>query len=78
MELRDDSRLCSGEHDGQTLDVQQAALKEAGATRLFAEKQSGAKTDRAALARCIASLGSCCSAAIAARIRLAIGWEELR
>jgi DNA invertase Pin-like site-specific DNA recombinase len=42
--------------DGQTLDAQQAALKEAGATRVFAEKQSGAKTDRAALARCIASL----------------------
>ena len=42
--------------DGQTLDVQQAGLKEAGATRLFAENQSGAKTDRAALARCIASL----------------------
>ena len=42
--------------DGQTLDTQQTALREAGATRLFAEKQSGAKTDRAALARCIASL----------------------
>ena len=41
--------------DGQTLDAQQTALREAGATRLFAEKQSGAKTDRAALARCIAS-----------------------
>ena len=27
--------------DGQTLDAQQAALKEAGATRVFAEKQSG-------------------------------------
>jgi DNA invertase Pin-like site-specific DNA recombinase len=42
--------------EGQTLDAQQTALKEAGATRLFAEKQSRAKTDRAALARCIASL----------------------
>jgi DNA invertase Pin-like site-specific DNA recombinase len=42
--------------DGQTLDAQQAALREAGATRVFAEKQSGAKTDRAALARCLASL----------------------
>jgi DNA invertase Pin-like site-specific DNA recombinase len=42
--------------DGQTLDAQQTASREAGATRLFAEKQSGAKTDRAALARCIASL----------------------
>jgi len=42
--------------DGQTLDAQQHALKEAGAERVFAEKQSGAKTDRAALARCLASL----------------------
>ena len=42
--------------DGQTLDAQQTALREAGATCLFAEKQSGAKTDRAALARCSASL----------------------
>jgi DNA invertase Pin-like site-specific DNA recombinase len=42
--------------DGQTLDAQQAALTVAGATRLFSEKQSGIKTDRAALARCLASL----------------------
>ena len=42
--------------DGQTLDAQQAALTEAGAERIYAEKQSGIKTDRAALARCIASL----------------------
>jgi DNA invertase Pin-like site-specific DNA recombinase len=43
--------------DGQTLDGQTAALKAAGAERVFAEKQSGVKTDRAALARCLASLG---------------------
>jgi DNA invertase Pin-like site-specific DNA recombinase len=36
--------------DGQTLDVQQAALKAAGAERVFSEKQSEAKTDRAMLA----------------------------
>jgi DNA invertase Pin-like site-specific DNA recombinase len=42
--------------DGQTLDAQHAALKEAGATQVFSEKQSGIKTDRAALARCLASL----------------------
>jgi DNA invertase Pin-like site-specific DNA recombinase len=42
--------------DGQTLDAQLAALREAGAERVFSEKQSGAKTDRAALARCLASL----------------------
>jgi DNA invertase Pin-like site-specific DNA recombinase len=28
--------------DGQTLDAQQTTLRQAGATRLFAEKQSGA------------------------------------
>ena len=44
--------------DGQTLDAQQAALQAAGAERVFAEKQSGVKTDRAALARCMASLKS--------------------
>ena len=44
--------------DGQTLDAQQAALAAAGAERVFAEKQSGVKTDRAALARCMASLES--------------------
>jgi DNA invertase Pin-like site-specific DNA recombinase len=44
--------------DGQTLDAQVAALKAAGAERIFSEKQSGAKTDRAALARVLAALGS--------------------
>ena len=42
--------------DGQTLDAQQAALRDAGATRVFAEKQSGAKTDRAQLAKAISAL----------------------
>ena len=42
----------------RTLDAQDAALKAAGAERVFAEKQSGVKTDRAALARCMASLES--------------------
>jgi DNA invertase Pin-like site-specific DNA recombinase len=37
--------------DGQTLDAQIASLKAAGAERVFSEKQSGAKTDRAALAK---------------------------
>jgi DNA invertase Pin-like site-specific DNA recombinase len=37
--------------DGQTLDAQQSALKAAGAEKVFSEKQSGAKTDRAALGR---------------------------
>jgi DNA invertase Pin-like site-specific DNA recombinase len=42
--------------DGQTLDVQHSALKAAGAELVFSEKQSGAKTDRAVLARCLVSL----------------------
>src|ERR1700741_2720772 len=43
--------------DGQTLDAQQAALREAGAHQVFAEKISGAVTERKALARAIAALG---------------------
>jgi DNA invertase Pin-like site-specific DNA recombinase len=42
--------------DGQTLDAQQAALREAGCEKVFAEKVSGAKIDRAALAKAIAAL----------------------
>src|SRR5215510_14441679 len=44
--------------DGQTLDAQLAALKAAGADRVFSEKISGAVTDRKALAKAIAALGS--------------------
>jgi DNA invertase Pin-like site-specific DNA recombinase len=43
--------------DGQTLDAQQAALRSAGVEKVFSEKQSGAKTDRAQLAKAIAALG---------------------
>jgi DNA invertase Pin-like site-specific DNA recombinase len=42
--------------DGQTLLAQQASLSEAGAERVFSEKVSGVKTDRAALAKAIAAL----------------------
>ena len=38
--------------DGQSLEAQHTALTAAGAGRVCAEKQSGIKTDRAALARC--------------------------
>jgi DNA invertase Pin-like site-specific DNA recombinase len=44
--------------DGQTLDAQIAALKAAGAEKVFSEKQSGAKIDRAALARVLIALKS--------------------
>ena len=43
--------------DGQTLDAQLASLKAAGAERIFAEKISGAVTDRKALAKAMAALG---------------------
>src|SRR6516162_6761651 len=44
--------------DGQTLDAQQSALRNAGAEKIFAEKISGAVTDRKALAKAIATLSS--------------------
>jgi hypothetical protein len=37
--------------DGQSLESQLSALTAAGAEKVYSEKQSGAKTDRAALAR---------------------------
>jgi DNA invertase Pin-like site-specific DNA recombinase len=43
--------------DGQTLDAQEAALRAAGAEKVFAEKISGAVTDRKALAKALAALG---------------------
>ena len=42
--------------DGQSLAAQDASLREAGCTKIFAEKASGAKTDRKALAKAIAAL----------------------
>jgi len=43
--------------DGQTLDAQQSALRQAGADRVFAEMISGATSDRLQLAKAIAALG---------------------
>jgi DNA invertase Pin-like site-specific DNA recombinase len=42
--------------DGQSLDAQLPALKDAGCERVFAEKINGAETRRASLARSIAAL----------------------
>jgi len=42
--------------DGQSLDAQREVLKTIGCTKVFAEKESGTKTDRAALAKAIAVL----------------------
>ena len=43
--------------DGQTLAAQDAALHAAGCARVFSEKASGAKTDRAELRKAISRLG---------------------
>jgi DNA invertase Pin-like site-specific DNA recombinase len=44
--------------DGQTLDAQHAALTAAGVGRVFAEKVSGAQTNRKQLAKAITALGA--------------------
>ena len=44
--------------DGQSLDAQRAALKSAGCTKSFAEKQSGVVTGRKELMRAIDALGA--------------------
>ena len=44
--------------DGQSLDAQQAVLRSAGCTRIFAEKQSGIVTGRKELMRAIDALGA--------------------
>jgi DNA invertase Pin-like site-specific DNA recombinase len=44
--------------DGQTLDAQQVSLATAGAEKVYSEKVSGAVTDRKALAKAIAALGT--------------------
>jgi DNA invertase Pin-like site-specific DNA recombinase len=56
MESENDVGYARVSTDGQTLDAQQASLSGAGAEKVFAEKVSGAVTDRKALAKAIASL----------------------
>lgn len=48
---------CRVSTDGQTLNDQIAALKAAGATKIFAEKQSGARSDRPRLRKALSELG---------------------
>src|SRR5262245_41161046 len=55
-QVRNDRGYARVSTDGQTLDHQQAALAEVGCEKEFAEKVSGAKTDRAALAKALAAL----------------------
>jgi len=45
--------------DGQSLESQQSALQAAGVEKVYAEKVSGAVTERKALAKAIAALGEC-------------------
>jgi DNA invertase Pin-like site-specific DNA recombinase len=61
--------------DSQTLDAQQSALAAAGAERVFAEKVSGAITDRKALTRAIAALGA---GDVLLVTRAWIGWPAQR
>jgi DNA invertase Pin-like site-specific DNA recombinase len=49
------ARVSTGD---QSLEAQQSALRAAGAERVFAEKVSGAQTDRKALAKAIAALNA--------------------
>ena len=44
--------------DGQSLESQLSALTAAGAEKVYSEKQSGAKTDRAALPKALAALSA--------------------
>jgi len=44
--------------DGQTLDAQLASLRAAGAEKVYSQKVSGARSDRAQLAKAIAALSS--------------------
>jgi DNA invertase Pin-like site-specific DNA recombinase len=46
MTIYGDARVST---DGQTLDTQRVKFTEAGEEKIFAEKESGAKTDRKAL-----------------------------
>jgi Resolvase, N terminal domain len=62
--------------DGQTLDAQQSALTQAGAEKVFAEKVSGAVTDRKQLARAIATPGLRCSGATTFSDTNTIGDED--
>jgi DNA invertase Pin-like site-specific DNA recombinase len=48
---------CRVSTDGQMLDDQIAELKAAAATKIFAEKQSGARSDRPQLKKALAALG---------------------
>jgi DNA invertase Pin-like site-specific DNA recombinase len=63
--------------DGQSLDAQDAALREAGCERIYCEKINGAVTERKALARAIAALAKGDTLIVAKLDRLARSTRDL-
>jgi DNA invertase Pin-like site-specific DNA recombinase len=63
--------------DGQSLEVQDQALRQAGAARVYAEKVSGAVTDRAALKRMVGALNAGDVAVVTKLDRLARSTRDL-
>ena len=63
--------------DGQSLEGQQEALKAAGCTKVYAEKISGAVTDRKALAHAIAALSKGDTLVVTRLDRLARSTKDL-
>jgi len=55
-QVQNDSRICKGLNRWADLGCATASLKAAGATKVYSEKISGAKTDRRQLANAIAAL----------------------
>ena len=68
---------CRVSTDGQTLDAQIAELKAAGATRIFSEKRSGARTDRPQLRKALAALGKGDTLVVSRLDRLARSTRDL-
>jgi DNA invertase Pin-like site-specific DNA recombinase len=62
---------------GQTLDAQQAALKAAGAEHIYAEKISGARSDRPQLAKLLKALGEGDTVVVTRLDRLARSTRDL-
>jgi DNA invertase Pin-like site-specific DNA recombinase len=63
--------------DGQTLDAQQAALKAAGVERIYAEKISGAKSDRLQLTKMLKTLAEGDTVVVTRLDRLARSTRDL-
>jgi DNA invertase Pin-like site-specific DNA recombinase len=57
FQMSDIVGYCRVSTEGQTLDARIAELKAAGAKKIFAEKQSGTRSDRPQLQKALAALG---------------------